>query len=180
MKKPQCGDITAKDSIGINKVEKIFESERIDFVKLSQDLVDDYLKMVNDPAVATKIRREPIYFSHDDEAKWIEEKLAKRANIYSMMEKESGDFIGNIEFVKIDGEEAEIGIVITPEKQNLHFGTEALKALIEFGENNLNLKSFNLNVFDENARAIHCYEKVGFVKSGTGEHEHDIHMIYKK
>lgn len=164
----------------MKKFKKIFESERIDFVELSQDLIDDYLKMVNDPAVASKIRREPIYFSHDDEVKWVKEKLAEKANIYSMIEKESGDYIGNTGFVKINDGEAEIGIVITPEKQDLHFGTEALKALIDFGENNMGLKSFHLNVFDENARAIHCYEKIGFIKNGTGEHEHDIHMIYKK
>lgn len=161
-------------------MEKVFESERINFIKISKDLIGDYLKMVNDPAVATKIRREPIYFSYDDEVKWIEGKLAKKANIYSMIEKKTGDFVGNIDFVKIDGKEAEVGIAITPEKQNLHFGTEALKALIEFGRNQLGLESFYLNVLDENSRAIHCYEKVGFVKSGIGEHEHDIHMVYKK
>ena len=54
------------------------------------------------------------------------------------------------------------------------------KSRPKFGENNMGLKSFNLNVFDENTRAIQCYKKVGFAKSGTGEHEHNIHMIYKK
>ena len=42
------------------------------------------------------------------------------------------------------------------------------------------LKGIELNVYKTNSRAIHCYEKVGFIQDGAGKTEEDIHMIHKK
>ena len=42
------------------------------------------------------------------------------------------------------------------------YGEEATRLLLDFGFNLLNLNSVELIVNEENARAIRCYEKVGF------------------
>ena len=46
------------------------------------------------------------------------------------------------------------------------YGTEALKLLISFGFNNLNMNRIGLDVFSFNERAINSYKKLGFQEEG--------------
>jgi len=46
------------------------------------------------------------------------------------------------------------------------FGTEAMKVLLRFAFEELNLHRVNLNVFEYNPRAIRSYEKAGFHHEG--------------
>ena len=164
----------------MEKYELMFKSQNINYVKLSENLINDYLIMVNDPEVASKISHKVRTFSYEEEKEWVREKLKGNATCYSMLEKKTNEFIGNIEIMHINNGVGEIGISITPKKQNMHYGTEAMKAIIKYGYTKLNLKGFELNVYATNSRAIHCYENVGFVKDGLAKHEDDIHMIYNK
>lgn len=164
----------------MNKYDIVFESDNIYYIKLSESLISDYLKMVNDPDIAKMISHENRIFTYEQEKEWINEKLKNDSYIFSMIEKSTGEYIGNIEFLSITNNIGEIGIAITANKQNMHYGKEALKRIIEYGYNELNLEGFELNVYDINARAIHCYENVGFIKNGRGKEEDDIHMILKK
>ncbi len=162
------------------KYEVIFESKRINFIKLNKDLVNDYLDMVNDYDVQKYIHHKKRVYTLEQELDWIEDKLNTNAVIFSMIEKETNDFIGNIEIMDIENNVGELGITITPKKQDKHYGQEAINALIDYAFNTIHLKDIYLDVFNFNERAIACYEKVGFVKAGTGKTIEDIHMIYKK
>ena len=158
----------------------VFESERINFVKLSPKLVHEYLDMVNDIEVQKFISHKRKTYSLDGELEWIKSKLEENAIIFSMIEKKTNEFIGNIEIMKINDNIGEIGIAITPKKQDKHFGQEAIKRLIEYAFNELNLEGLELNVYDFNPRGIKCYEKVGFVIDGQGKTKEDIHMLLKR
>lgn len=160
--------------------EIVFESDRINFVKLSPKLVHDYLGMVNDIEVQKFISHKRKTYSLDGELEWIKSKLEENAIIFSMIEKKTNEFIGNIEIIKINNNIGEIGIAITPKKQDNHFGQEAIKRLIEYAFNELNLEGLELNVYDFNPRGIKCYEKVGFVIDGQGKTKEDIHMLLKR
>lgn len=46
-------------------------------------------------------------------------------------------------------------------------GIEAIKLLLDFGFNELNLHRIQLNVISYNTRAIKAYEKAGFIKEGV-------------
>ena len=78
------------------KDEIVFESDRINFVKLSQKLVHDYLNMVNDIEVQKFISHKRKIYELDEELEWIKSKLELNAFIFSMIEKEPNEFIGNI------------------------------------------------------------------------------------
>lgn len=54
-----------------------------------------------------------------------------------------------------------VGIGIIDEYQNVGLGTEMLKLLTERAKQ-LNLESLRLGVYDDNPRAIHVYESVGY------------------
>ena len=82
--------------------ELIFESENIKYIKLSEDLINEYLTMVNDPEVANKISHNMRTFTYEEEQKWVRTKLEENAICYSMIEKSTGEYIGNVEIMKIN------------------------------------------------------------------------------
>ena len=148
----------------------IFESENIVYVRPSFDLVPDYLEMVNDiDNVARFIgeRSEPL--TEQQEIDYIKDKMDNNATMFSMLEKGTNKFIGNIEFFNRVFEEAEWGIVIKTSMQNKGYGTEALKRSVEYGFNELGLNRIYLGVYVNNPRAIHVYENCGFKEYGRDD-----------
>ncbi len=144
-------------------MKTIFESSRISFVEVSEQLIKDYLTMVNDYENVTRfISGKHKAFTAEQELQWVQKKLEEKALVFSMLEKKSGKFIGNIELMDLSDSEGELGIAITAEMQNLGFGTEAVIALTEYGLNQLGLQRIFLRVKYNNKRAIHVYERSGF------------------
>ena len=141
----------------------IFESENINYVRPSFDLVPEYLEMVNDIENVARFigdRREPL--SEKDEIDYIKDKMDNDATMFSMLEKDTREFIGNIEFFNRTFDAAEWGIVITTKMQNKGYGKEALMRSVEYGFNELGLNRIFLSVYADNPRAVHVYEKCGF------------------
>ncbi len=140
----------------------IFTSSRIDFVHVSEELVSDYLAMINDRENVGRFigRTEPI--TAEQGRRWVQKKLAEGAPVFSMLEKATGAFIGNIEFMDIIDGVGELGIAITAQMQEKGYGTEAIPAMVRYGMDELGLSRVYLKAFPFNARAIHVYEKCGF------------------
>lgn len=144
-------------------MKQLFESERIRFVEVSEELVPDYLRMVNDLEYVGRFigrRTEPV--SEEKERKWVRKKLDEKAVLFSMIEKSSGAFIGNIELMDLTETEAELGIAITAAKQDRGYGTEAVRAVTGYAFDKLGLKRVFLKVYPHNSRAIRVYEKCGY------------------
>ena len=141
----------------------VFESGRILYVSPSFDLIPDYLEMVNDIEHVVRFigeHREP--YTEEEERSYMQSKMDQHATMFSMLERDTRQFIGNIEFMNRKGDEAEWGIVMTYKMQNKGYGTEALKRSVEYGLGELELRRIYLAVYADNPRAIHVYEKCGF------------------
>ena len=144
-------------------MDPVFESERIIFVRPSFDLISEYLEMINDiDNVARFIgeRRKP--YTEEEERDYIKDKMDKDATMFSMIEKNTNKFIGNVEFFNRRDDESEWGIVITTSMQNNGYGKEALRRTVEYGFKELGLNRIYLGVYADNPRAIHVYEQCGF------------------
>ena len=145
------------------QMKQIFESENISYVEISECLVKDYLVMVNDyDNVNRFIGGKRKNFSEEDEISWVRKKLEEKKCIFSMIEKASGAFIGNIELMDLTDSEGELGIAITAKMQEKGYGSEAVAALTQYGMNELGLNRVYLRANPDNSRAIHVYEKCGF------------------
>ena len=59
----------------MDKYEIIFESENILYVKINENLINDYLIMVNDPEVQKGISRKAKIYTYEQELEWVKEKL---------------------------------------------------------------------------------------------------------
>ena len=153
-------------------MKQLFESERIRFVEVSELLVADYLVMVNDIENVERFIgsvHEP--FTEEQEIRWVHKKLEEKAQVFSMLEKHSGAFIGNIELMDVNDGFAELGIALTAKMQNKGYGTEAVSALTAYGLDRLGLERIFLRTNPANTRAIRVYEKCGFREyDRTDEH----------
>ncbi len=151
-------------------MKTILESKRIRFVAVSESLIGDYLAMVNDyEHVGRLIGIGNKVFSEEKERAWVRTKLEEQAAIFSMIDKESGCFIGNIEYVDIHDGTGELGISITAAMQDRGFGTEAIRTMVRYGTETLGLQRIVLKVYPFNERAIHVYESCGFQEYDRSE-----------
>jgi len=74
---------------------------------------------------------------------------------------------GGLESVNWTHRFAELGIVIgEKEYWNRGFGTDAVRTLVRYGFQEMNLHRIYLHVYEDNARAIRAYEKCGFQHEG--------------
>ncbi|EIT84469.1 aminoglycoside N6'-acetyltransferase [Fictibacillus macauensis ZFHKF-1] len=84
--------------------------------------------------------------------------------------KENDQMIGELSILDIDQENKKAGFRIALNSMALTgqgYGTEAIKVILPFVFEELQLNRLQLEVFDHNLRGITAYEKVGFVKEGV-------------
>ena len=96
--------------------------------------------------------------------KWIENKLNNDNIVFSMIEKGTNKFIGNIELLEISNKIGELAICITPSMQNKHYGSESILRFIKYCFEELELENIELSVYSHNDKAISLYKKLGFVE----------------
>lgn len=146
-------------------MEQVFTSDRISFVKVSEELIPDYLTMVNDKEnvgrFISALSNETVY-SAENEIAWVCRKLEEGAPVFSMIEKATGKFIGNIELMDRSDREGELGIAITAKMQDRGFGSEAIPAFLTYVCGLYDLQRVTLKARPFNVRALHVYEKCGF------------------
>ncbi len=153
-------------------MKQVFESENIRFVEVSEQLIEEYLIMVNDYENVNRfLGGQSETYTPEQERNWVKEKLAENAPVFSMISKKNGEFIGNIEFFDLKEKEAELGIALTAKMQDRGYGTEAIRAFTEYGTDHLGLTRIRLRANTENGRAIHVYEKCGFREYARNDEE---------
>jgi RimJ/RimL family protein N-acetyltransferase len=112
-------------------------------------------------------------FSMAQEERWFEnllDRLERQEMVLMAIETSEGVHIGNLGLHAIDwkNRSAELGITIGDKTYwGQGCGTDAIRTLLRLGFEEMNLHRIFLRVDVDNARAIRCYEKVGFRREGT-------------
>jgi RimJ/RimL family protein N-acetyltransferase len=130
---------------------------------------------LNDPEVRRHLALIfPMSVVHEEH--WFEEQLKAEPALQAFVVEAhpSGDgaewdAAGVIGFHAIDwrSRAGELGLVIGEKSLwNGGYGADATRTLVRFAFRELNLNRVFLRVFEDNARAIRCYEKVGFRHEG--------------
>ncbi|MFB3786174.1 MAG: UDP-4-amino-4,6-dideoxy-N-acetyl-beta-L-altrosamine N-acetyltransferase [bacterium] len=106
--------------------------------------------------------------SQAGQRRWYEQYSDQASTLVFIIENEAGHPIGYTLLKNLDhkNRQAEIGLHLDPAFQGQGYGTNAFRALIRFGFEELNLHRLALQVFDFNERAIRMYEKLGFRVEG--------------
>lgn len=148
---------------------KKIEGERIYLSPMCIEDAEKYTKWMNDFRVTDGVNGSKRIVTLESERKWIEENTRIGNYIFSIVKKDNDELIGNCSFHELDkiNGTATIGILIGEEEnRNKGYGAEALKLLIGYGFDYLNLNNIMLNVYSFNENAISCYRKVGFKEFG--------------
>ncbi|WP_128894982.1 GNAT family N-acetyltransferase [Longirhabdus pacifica] len=151
--------------------------------------IQQSLKMINDPEVMKNlVGKTPFLFTLEDEEKWYKENSSSNDTYNFAIETlEDGKYIGGCGINGLDwkNSKATVGIFIGDKNYwSRGYGTDALKVLIRFIFEQMNINKVKLNVFSFNKRAIKSYEKCGFKTEGVmrqemfrdGKYYDDIHM----
>jgi RimJ/RimL family protein N-acetyltransferase len=132
----------------------------------------------NDPEVReTLMMYMPM--SQDDEVRWYESMLERdpleRPFAIDALVEEQWVHIGSCGMHGFDtrARKAELGISIGEKRYwDQGYGTEAMRILIQFCFNTLNLNRVFLRVYTFNERAQHVYNKLGFREEGRLRADH--------
>lgn len=105
------------------------------------------------------------------EREWLE-RVGKREGqvAFGIARKEDDRLIGSCELreMSLPNRSADLGIMVGDVKaQGKGYGTEAMRLLVAYGFETLNLNRIGLRVYSNNPRAVRCYEKVGFRCEGV-------------
>ncbi len=129
-----------------------------------------YTGWVNDLEVAIPMGAEAYQtIPLQKEEELLKHDISKQTHLYNIITTEEDKLVGRCVLLNIDhlNRRANVAIVIGEKRcWNKGFGREALRLLLDYGFNLLNLNNVMLTTGAFNKRAIACYKKVGFKEIG--------------
>ena len=136
-----------------------------DLMELINSLVDEKAEI----ARTDKVTRE-------DEVEWLPKVLAslEKDELFFLVAEVDRKVVASSDIHILSGNEKHVGvlgIVLKSGFRDLGIGTEMMKTLVEQAMA-LGLKVLTLQAFATNKRAVHVYEKVGFVQTGRVPKKH--------
>ncbi|MHA2036691.1 MAG: GNAT family N-acetyltransferase [Promethearchaeota archaeon] len=161
----------------------MLKGDKIRLVPPKKEYIKQFQKWMNDPEIIQYLTIfRPI--TREMEEDWYND-MQKRENnilfsIITLDEKNNEILIGNCD-ISVDWKNriGNCGIVIG--EKNYHgkgYGTEAMKLLVNYGFETLNLNRIELEVHSFNSRALKSYIKVGFKEEVTRRQAVYINGIY--
>ena len=139
---------------------------------IERDDLQLFTKWLNDPEVRSGLDLY-IPLSMAQEERWFEglkeSPLEEHPLTIEIDTPEGWVMIGNVSLMSIDwrNRSAEIGIFIGEKKfWGRGHGGKAMLLMMKHGFESMNLNRIFLRVYENNTRAIHAYEKIGFVQEG--------------
>lgn len=142
--------------------------ERTRLRALEREDIDRFVVWFNDPEVTQHLSLF-LPLSRAQEERWLDALLEDDGQIVLAIETLEGRHIGNIGLHQIDrkNSHAELGIAIGEKGcWGQGYGADAIRTLLRFAFGELNLNRVWLRVFEDNGRAIACYETCGFRHEG--------------
>lgn len=132
--------------------------------------LDRCYKWMNDPSIVRTLKaRYPMPFQ--GEAEWLERAVrgGERERHFAIETSDRREHIGNASIHDIDwvSRTARFGLFVgEPAAWNRGFGSDAMRSLVRFAFDEMNLRKLRIHVFDYNERAKHVLDSLGFQVEG--------------
>lgn len=125
----------------------------------------------NDPELIEQLAAPYRFINLSVDEAWFDNYMKNRNTTVrcAIVEEKVDEILGLVSLVSIDhmNQSAEFHIMIgDKENQGKGLGTFAAKEMLHHAFNNLNLQRVELAALEDNKRARHMYEKIGFVQEG--------------
>ena len=142
--------------------------ERIYLSPRNNEDIEKFTEWLNDFETTDYIGRSAYITTLESEKQYFDENLNKNYNFFIITIKED-KLIGTVGLENYDfvNRTATLGIFIgDKDYRNEGYGTEAIKMVLDYGFNYLNLNNIKLDLMSFNERALKCYTKCGFKEYG--------------
>ncbi len=150
------------------KYFKKLVGDRIYLSPRNSEDVEKFTEWMNDFQVTDYIGRSGALMSLECEKRYLEENYNLEGT-FAIVTLAENKIIGTVGLKDINtiNRSAVLGIFIG-EKDYLSkgYGTEAIRLILDFGFNYMNLHNIKLELISFNERALKCYKKCGFVETG--------------
>ena len=154
--------------------EKVYLSPR------SIDDAEKYVEWLNNYDIAKYLNQNVKIITVEGEKEYLA-KSDKDSYNFAIVDLKTDELIGSIGLMHIDNvhRTAELGIFIGDEDHlSRGYGSDAIKLLLDFGFNQLNLNNIMLKAISFNQRALRAYEKCGFKTFGVWKESHYVDGKY--
>jgi RimJ/RimL family protein N-acetyltransferase len=149
---------------------KILTGKKCSLARCAIEDAEQWMKWDNDLKITIPLGDEaytPIGLEKEQEQ--IRNHLQTQSHTFAIIDNPTDRLIGRCMLFNFDwvNRQAMVGIVIgEADYWGQGYGQEAIRLLLEYGFQLLNLNNIMLGVFEFNHRAIECYRKVGFKEIG--------------
>lgn len=150
------------------KYYKKLIGERIYLSPRSLEDAEKYVEWLNDFKTTDYLGRSNQIVTIEGEKKYLESTMEEEA-VFGIIDIKEDKLIGTLGLHKIDHfkRTATLGIFIgDKEYRGKGYGTEAIRLILDYGFNYLNLNNIKLDLMEFNERALACYKKCGFKEYG--------------
>ena len=142
--------------------------ERIYLSPRNNEEIEKFTQWLNDFQTTDYLGRSSYIITLESEKQYFEETIDKNYNFF-IVTLDDDKLIGTVGLEKFDAinRTATLGIFIgDKEYRSQGYGTEAIKLILDYGFNYLNLNNIKLDLMSFNERALKCYQKCGFKEYG--------------
>ncbi|WP_397537977.1 GNAT family N-acetyltransferase [Rummeliibacillus pycnus] len=147
------------------------ETERLQLVQITKEHAQSYFNIMSDEKVTKYYGMNPL-ISIEDAIKMIDSFQKTFEGIkgirWGMIVKETGDFVGTIGLnnLNIGSKKAEIGYELHPAYWNKGFTTEAVKEVLRYSFDDLDLFRIGAVTYPQNTASNQLLLRIGFKKEG--------------
>ncbi len=145
-----------------------FRGQRADLVALEREDMPLLAQWINDERINIyNGARFPV--SDAEQRAWYERLLEDRSKKKLIIQSKQGEKVGLVSLFNIDhtNQNAEIGVYIAPDHQRGGYASEALRMVIRFAFNEMNLQKVYCTILGFNTSAVRLVESVGFRPDGV-------------
>ena len=120
------------------------------------------LEWMHDPSVVKYMQADFASKTIDDCVDFIKSAADRTTGIHFAVVDDNDEYMGTVSLKHITDNDAEFAITVRKAAMGRGFSTFAMKEIIEYGFNTLNLNSIYWCVRPENKRAVRFYDKNGY------------------
>ena len=150
------------------KYFKKLVGERIYLSPRSSEDAEKFTEWLNDFEVTDYLGRSGQIITLEAEKEYLEKNNNPEAT-FAIVTLDENELLGTVSLERIDyiNRTATLGIFIgNKEYHSKGYGTEAIRLILDYGFNYMNLHNIKLQLMSFNQRALKCYKKCGFKEVG--------------
>ena len=150
--------------------DKVIEGKLVNLRAQEMSDLERNWRWINDAETARLVNGRPYAMPRAAQEAWLRERAEHPLSfgrVFLAIETKAGEHIGNIDITGVSPEDrwGWLGVLIgDPAQRGRGLGSDAIRTVLRFAFDEMNLDLVRLQVWSFNGRALACYRRLGFVE----------------